>query len=65
MRQKKRSYFDNFCWIWLVNELVLNFLAPTKYVKAQFNPIILSRVIEFTTYYYRETDRHFRKKSLF
>ena len=33
----------------LFNELVLTFWAPIKYTKAQFNPIILSRVFENTT----------------
>ena len=47
----------NFGWMWLVNELVLTFSAPIKYAKAQFNPIILLTVIEYTTY--RQTDRHF------
>ena len=41
--------------MWLVNELVLTFAAPIKYAKAQFNPIILSRVIEYRIYY-RQTD---------
>ena len=36
--------------MWLVNELILTFLVPMKYDKVQFNPIILSRVIEYTTY---------------
>ena len=41
--------------MWLVNELVLTVSAPTKCAQAQFNLIILSRVIEYTTYY-RQTD---------
>ena len=49
---KTFSYFHNFGWMWLVNELLLTFSVPIKYDKAQFNPIILSRVIEYTTYYY-------------
>ena len=36
--------------MWLLNELILTFSFLIKYVKAQFNPIILSRVIEYTTY---------------
>ena len=36
----------------LVNELVLTCLVPLKYAKAQSNLIILSRVIEYSTYYY-------------
>ena len=52
---QKCSYFDNFGRMWLVNELVLTFSAPIKYDKVQFNPIILSRVIGYTTY--RQTDR--------
>ena len=40
--------------MWLVKELVLTVWAPIKYAKAQFNPIILSRIIEYTTY--RQTD---------
>ena len=35
-----------------MNELVFTFSAPINYAKAQFNPIIISRVIEYTTYYY-------------
>ena len=31
--------------MWLVDELVLTFAAPIRYDKAQFNPIILTRVI--------------------
>ena len=49
-KHKKCSYFNNFCRMWLVNEPVLTFSAPIKYAKAQFNPIIPSRVIEYTTY---------------
>ena len=56
-KHKKCSYVHNFGRIWLFNELVLNFSTSIKYAKAQFNPIILSRVIEYTTYYYyRQTD---------
>ena len=59
-KHKKCFYFNNFDGMWLVNEVVLNFSTPIKYAKAQFNPMILSRVIEYTTYYnYRQTDRHF------
>ena len=39
----------------MVNELVLTFSAPIKCAKAQFNLIILSRVMPHTTYY-RQTD---------
>ena len=46
-KYKKCSYFYNFGRIWLVDELVLTFLSPINYPKAQFNPIILSRVIEY------------------
>ena len=60
---KKWSGFLNFGCIWLVNELVLTFSAPIKSAKAQFKLIILSRVIEYTTY--RQTDRHFRKNHFF
>ena len=42
--------------MWLIIELVLNFSVPIKYAEAQFNPIILPRVIENTTYYYSHTD---------
>ena len=47
--------------MWLVNKLVLTFSPPIKYDIAQFNPIILSRVIGYTScyyyyYYYRQTD---------
>ena len=41
--------FHNFGRIWLDNKLVFTFTAPIKYTKAQFNLIILSRVIEYTT----------------
>ena len=47
---QKCSFFNNFCRIWLVNELILTFLAPIKYAIAQFNLINLSRFIEYTTY---------------
>ena len=47
---KKCFHFHNFGWMWLVNELVLKFSAPLKYAKAQFNPIILSRLIEYAIY---------------
>ena len=40
-KHKKCSYFNNFGWIWLVNELALTFLAPIKYAKAEFHTIIL------------------------
>ena len=46
----------NFDWMWLVNEIVLTFSAPIKCTKAQFNLIILSRVMPHTTDY-RQTDR--------
>ena len=53
---KKCSYFLNFGQMWLVNELAFTFWAPLNYEKTQFNPIILSRVIVFTAYYYRQID---------
>ena len=51
-------FFPNFGPMWLVNELVSIFSDPIKYAKARFNPKILSRNIEYTTYYYyfRRTD---------
>ena len=48
-KHKKYSYFNNFSRMWLVNKLVLTFSAPIKYTKAQFNLIILSRVMPHTT----------------
>ena len=39
----------------LINELILTFSAPIKYAKTHFIPMILSRVIKYTTY--RQTDR--------
>ena len=48
-KHKNCSYFDHFCRMWLVNELVLTFLAPIKYAKVQLNLIILLGVIEYTT----------------
>ena len=42
--------------MWLVNKLVLTFPASIKYAKSQLNPIILSRVIEYTTYKDRQRD---------
>ena len=56
------GYQRNVCliqkkkFLGVVNELVLTFSAPIKYAKAHFNRIILSRVIECTTYYYMQTD---------
>ena len=57
----------NSDWMWLINELVLTFSAPKKCAKAQFNLIILSRVMPHTTYRQtdRQTDRHFRKNPFF
>ena len=50
-KHKKFSYFHNFGWMWLVNELFLKFSAPIMYVKAhKFNLII-----EYTTQ--RQADR--------
>ena len=49
---------------WLVNELMFTFSAPIKYTKAQFNPICLSRVLEYTTYY-RQTDGQTYRQTLF
>ena len=49
----------------LVNELVLTFLAPIKCAQAQFSMIILSRVIEYTTYYYIQTDKQMSSIELF
>ena len=46
--------------MWLVNELVLTFSTPIKSAKAQFNPMILPRVIEYY-YYYRQTDTFVKK----
>ena len=43
--------------MWLFKKYVLTFSAPIKYAKTKFNPIILSRIIEYTTYYYRQKDR--------
>ena len=61
-KNKKCSYFDHFCRMWLVNELVFTFSAPIKYAKAQFNPIIASRVIEYSIYdeNVRSNDFHVR-----
>ena len=59
-KHEKCSYFHNFGGIWLVNGIVLIFSAPIKYVKAQFNLIILLRVI-VSTDAAQTTDRHFRK----
>ena len=65
-KHKKCSYFDNFCRIWLVIELVLTFRALIKYAKEQFNQISLSRYIEDITYYYiLQTYRQCRKKKRF
>ena len=47
-----------FGQIWLFNELVFTFSAPIKYAKAQFNPIILSKVIV-------SSDGQFRKNRFF
>ena len=47
--------------MWLVNELVLTFSAPIKCTKAQFNLIILSRVMPHTTY--RQTDRQIDRQT--
>ena len=49
-KHKKCSYFNNFDRVWLVNELVLPFSSPIKYAKAQFNPIILSRIVKSDFY---------------
>ena len=48
IESKKRSYFHNFGRMWLVHELIFSFCIPIKYVKAQFNTTILSKVILFT-----------------
>ena len=53
-KHKSSAQSLNFDWMWLVNELVLTFSAPIKCTKAQFNMIILSRVMPHTTY--RQTD---------
>ena len=54
-KTQKCSCFNNFGQMWLVNELVENtFSTSIKYAKSQFNPIILSKVINYTTY--RQTD---------
>ena len=44
-------------------ELDFNLSAPIMYAKAKFNPIILPKVIEYTTY--RQTDRYFHKNLFF
>ena len=62
-QNKEMSSFLIFGWIWLVNELVLTFSAPIKCAQAQLNLIILSRVIEYTTYY-RQTDRQTDRQTL-
>ena len=75
-KHKSSAQSLNFDWMWLVNELVLTFSAPIKCAKAQFNLIILSRVMPHTTYYRQtdrqtdrktdgQTDRHFRKNPFF
>ena len=51
-KTQKCYYFHNFNWMSLVKGLVLTFWALIKYIKAQFNPIILCKVIVHTTYYY-------------
>ena len=53
-KHKKFSYLHNFGRIVLVNKLVLTFSASINHAKAQPNLIILSRVVEYTTY--RQTD---------
>ena len=64
-KHKSSAQSLNFDWMWLVIDLVITFSAPIKYAKAQFNLIILSRVMPHTTYYNRQTDRHFRKNPFF
>ena len=54
-KHKSSAQSLNFDWMWLVNELVHTFSAPIMCAKAQFNLIILSRVMQHTTYY-RQTD---------
>ena len=60
-KHKSSAQSLNFVWMLLVNELVLTFSALIKCTKAQFNLIILSRVMPHTTYYRQTDDRHFRK----
>ena len=55
-KHKKCSYFYNFGRIWLINELVLTFWAPIKYAKAQFNPKILSGLINIRPTTDRQTE---------
>ena len=62
-KHKKFFYFDNFCRMWLVNEIVPAFSVLIKYAKAQFNLIILLRVIEYTSY--RQTNINSRKNHFF
>ena len=70
-KHKSSAQSLNFDWMWLVNELVLTFSAPIRCTKAQFNLIILSRVMPHTTYRQTDrqtdwqTDRHFRKNPFF
>ena len=63
-KHKSSAQSLNFDWMWLVNELILTFSALIMCAKAQFNLIILSRVMPHTIYY-RQTDRHFRKNPFF
>ena len=62
-KRKSSAQSLNFDWMWLVNELVLTFSAPIKCTKAQFNLMILSRVMPHTTY--RQTDRQTLSYKLF
>ena len=62
-KHKSSAQSFNFDLMWLVNVLILTFLATIKCAHSQFNLIILSRVIEYTIY--RQTDRHFRKNHVF
>ena len=62
-KHKTSAQSLNFDWMWLVNELVLTFSAPITCAQAQMNLVILSKVIEYTTYI--QTDRHFRKNRFF
>ena len=57
-KNKSSAQSLNFDWMWLVNKIVLTFSAPIKCAKAQFNLIILSRVMPHTTYY-RQTDNYY------
>ena len=56
-KHQKYSYFDNFSRMWLPNELFFTFSGSIMFDIAEINPIILFRVIEYTTHYYYYYDR--------